>query len=107
MLLSVPAIVRSGLRGGLIPTKAGLLSFSRSTTRRELPASKVVVSGLACGSPCYTLYSTVISSRLVALIFRLEPALEAGLIIPRRGASKVARLKHPEGEGGFGLHSNI
>ena len=51
MLLSVPAIVRSGLRGGLIPTQAGLLSFSRSTTRRELPASKVVVSGLACGSP--------------------------------------------------------
>ena len=51
MLLSVPAIVRSGLRGGLIPTQAGLLSFSRSTTRKELPASKVVVSGLACGSP--------------------------------------------------------
>ena len=51
MLLSVPAIVRSGLRGGLIPTQAGLLSFSRSTTRKELPASKVVVSGLARGSP--------------------------------------------------------
>ena len=48
MLLSVPAIVRSGLRGGLIPTQAGLLSFSRSTTRKELPASKAAVSGLVC-----------------------------------------------------------